>query len=210
MGDRKAARRGRVEDHCCIDISALREKGQFERGASGVWSWSMGTRVVGAATVMAGTDFIKVRGFVASGSTVEPMQCVLQIARVPARFANRPCGRGRGAVSTFLLCPRCWSRRRKLYVVDGQCRRRACHRLGFAVETKSLANRTLQKAAKARRKLAATPGPACPVLQRSVPSIARRGGRGAGRRKYERLIREIADADRAALSCIMAAADRIA
>ena len=45
--------------------------------------------------------------------------------------------------------------------------------------------------------------------QRFVPAVARRGGRGAGRRKYGRLVGQIAEADRAALSRMMAAADRL-
>jgi hypothetical protein len=113
-------------------------------------------------------------------------------------------------MSTFLLCPGCCSRRRKLYIVAARCRCRGCHNLGFAVETKGVAGRSLLKAAKARAKLGAALGPACPVPQRFVPPLARRGGRGAGRGKYERLIRHIAQADRAALSGIMAAADRLA
>jgi hypothetical protein len=134
----------------------------------------------------------------------------VQIARVPARFANRPCGRGQGAASTFLLCPGCQSRRRKLYIVGPKCRCRDCHRLGFAVEAKGTVGRSLQKAAKARAKLGAAPGVICPVPQRFVPLVPRRGGRGAGRRKYDRLVCQIAEADRSALSGIMAAADRLA
>ena len=68
----------------------------------------------------------------------------------------------------------------------------------------------------------ATPAWACRVLTagrvsargarsvppRFVPSVPRRGGRGAESRKYDRLVCQIAEADRAALSGIMAAADR--
>lgn len=212
MRDPKAPsfRRGLVEDHRCIDLGVLYKAGKLALGACSVWSWSRSTRIVGAAALATKTDSIDVIGYVTSRGSIEPVQCVLQVDRVPARFGTRPCGRGRGAVSTFLVCPGCRSRRRKLYIVDAQCRCRDCHRLGFAVETKGLANRSLHKAAKARRKLAAAPGPGCPVPQRFVPSVARRGGRGVGRRKYERLVRQIAEADRAALSGIMSAADRLA
>src|SRR5262249_14975000 len=110
-------RRGRVEDHCCIDVSVLRKAGKLEAGAGGVWSWSRGAAMVGAVALVAKADAIEVCGYVAGGTGVEPVQEALQIVRVPARFANRPCGRGRGAVSTFLLCPGCQSRRRKLYIV---------------------------------------------------------------------------------------------
>jgi hypothetical protein len=69
---------------------------------------------------------------------------------------------------------------------------------------------SLHKAAKARAKLGAAPGLGCPVPQRFVPSELKRGGRGAGRRKYNRLVGQIGEADRAALSGLMAAADRLA
>ena len=161
-------------------------------------------------TVTPVRDLIEVRGWTLAQTGIEQVQEVLQIARVPARFANRPCGRGRGATSTFLVCPSCQSRRRKLYIVDARCRCRGCHRLGFAVETKSAIGRSLHRAAKARAKLGAERGITCPVPQRFVPSVARRGGRGAGRRKHERLVRQIAEADSTALSGMMAAADRLA
>jgi hypothetical protein len=154
--------------------------------------------------VAVNADAIDIDGYVATGTGIVPVQEVIQIARVP------PCGRGRGAVSTFLLCPGCGSRGRKLYIVAARCRCRGCYRLGFALETKSADDRAFHKAAKARAKLGAAPGPACRVPQRYVPSVPRRGGRGAGRRKYDRLVCQIAEADRAALSGIMAAADRLA
>jgi hypothetical protein len=204
------SRRGRVEDHCCIDASVLRKTGKLEPGASGVWSWSRGTSIVGVVNLAVDADAIDIDGYVVTGTGIVPVRQVIQIARVPARFANRPCGRGNGAISTFLLCPGCGSRRRKLYIVAARCRCRGCHRLGFAVETKSTADRAFHKAAKARAKLGAAPGPACRVPQRYVSLVPRRGGRGAGRRKYDRLVCKIAEADRAALSGIMAAADRLA
>ena len=212
MGDPEAppARRGRVEDQCCIDVSALYNARKLGPGSCCTWSWSRGTSIVGAVNLAVNADAIDIDGYVATGTGIVPVQEVIQIARLPARFANRPCRRGRGAVSTFLLCPGCGSRRRKLYIVAARCRCRGCHRLGFALETKSAADRAFQKAAKARAKLGAAPGPACRVPQRYVPSVPRRGGRGAGRRKYDRLVCQIAEADRAALSRIMAAADRLA
>jgi hypothetical protein len=203
-------RRGRVEDHCCINASALYRTGKLAAGSSCVWSWSRGTGIVGAVFVVAKVECIEICGYVASSSGVDPVEDVLQIVRIPARFANRPCGRGRGAVSTLLLCPGCQSRRRKLYIVNAQCRCRDCHRLGFAVETKGPFGRSLHKAARARAKLGAERGIGCPVPQRYVPSVARRGGRGAGRRKYERLVGQIAEADRAAWSEMMTAADQLA
>jgi len=145
---------------------------------------------VGAVCLVAGADAIEISGYVSTGTGIEPVQEVMQIIRVPARFANRPCGRGRGAESIFLLCPGCQSRRRKLYIVGPQCWCRACHRLGFAVEAKGGVGRSLHKAAKTRAKLGAVRGIGCPVPQRFVPSVFRRGGRGAGRRKYERLVHQ--------------------
>jgi hypothetical protein len=213
VGDLEApttARRRLVEDQCCIDVSLLYNAGKLGPGTISVWSWSRGSGIVGAVCLVAEADAIEICGYVSTGTGIEPVQEVMQITRVPARFANRPCGRGRGAASTFLLCPGCQSRRRKLYIVGPQCRCRDCHRLGFAVEVKGSAGRSLHKAAKARAKLGAAPGFACPVPQRFIPSVARRGGRGAGREKYERLVRQIAEADRAALSGMMAAADRLA
>jgi hypothetical protein len=135
MGDREPlkARRGRVEDHCCIDAGVLRNTGKLALGASAVWSWSKGTGIIGTVHLVAKANSIDICGYVATGTGVELVQDVLQIIRVPARFADRPCGRGRGAVSTFLLCPGCQSRRRKLYFVGSECRCRDCHRLGFAV-----------------------------------------------------------------------------
>lgn len=203
-------RRGVVEDHCCIDVSVLYKAKKLGPGTCSVWSWSRGVGIVGAVHVAAQTDAIEICGYVSTGTVIEQVQEVVQIARVPARFANRPCGRGQGAASTFLLCPGCQSRRRKLYIVGPKCRCRDCHRLGFAVEAKGTVGRSLQKAAKARAKLGAAPGVICPVPQRFVPLVPRRGGRGAGRRKYDRLVCQIAEADRSALSGIMAAADRLA
>ena len=212
MGDLEAptaTRRRLVEDQCCIDVGVLYKAGKLVPGTCSVWSWSRGSGVVGAVCLVAEVDAIEICGYVSAGTEVEPVQGVMQIVRVPARFANRPCGRGRGATSTFLVCPGCLSRRRKLSIVGRQCRCRDCHRLGFAVEVKGHAARSLHKAAKARAKLGAAPGFACPVPQRFVPSVGKRGGRGAGRKKYDRLVRQIAGADRAALSGMMAAADRL-
>ena len=64
------------------------------------------------------------------------------------------------------------------------------------LKTKGAAFRSLHKAARARAKLGGAPETGCPVSQRFVPSVARRGGRGAGRRKNGRLVRQIAEADR--------------
>jgi hypothetical protein len=212
VGDLEAppARRRRVEDQCCIDVSMLQKAGKLGPGTSSVCSWSRGTGIVGAVCLIAEADAIEICGYISTGTGVEPVQEVMRITRVPARFANRPCGRGRGATSIFLLCPGCQSRRRKLYIVGPQCRCRDCHRLGFAVETKSAVGRSLHRAAKARAKLGTAPGIGCPVPERFVPFVAKRGGRGAGRRKYGRLVRQIAEADRVALSAIMSAADRLA
>ena len=196
MGDLEApttARRRLVEDQCCIDVGVLYKAGKLGPGTCSVWSWSRGSGVVGAVCLVAEADTIEISGYVSTGTGIEPVQEVMQITRVPARFADRPCGRGRGAISTFLVCPGCQSRRRKLYIVGRQCRCRDCHRLGFAVEAKGPAGRSLHKAARARAKLGAAPGFACPVPQRFVPSVAKRGGRGAGRRKYDRLVRQIAE-----------------
>jgi hypothetical protein len=203
-------RRGHVEDYCCIDASALYKAGRLVPGTCTGWSWSRGSSIVGAVHVLAQAGAIEIQGYVATKTCTEPVHEVIQLARVPARFANRPCGRGRGAVSNFLICHGCQSRRRKLYIVGGQCRCRDCHRLGFAVESKGSTFRSLHKAAKARAKLGAAPGPACPVPERFVPSVARRGDRGAGRSRYVRLVQQIAQADQAALSGIMTAADRLA
>ena len=203
-------RRRKVEDQRCIDASELYKAGKLIPGTCCVWSWSKGTDIVGAVNVVAAANSIEICGYVATGTAIAPVHDVLQIARVPARFANRPCGRGRGAVSTFLLCPGCQSHRRKLYIVGAQCRCRDCHRLSFAAEAKGPVGRGLQRAAKARAKLGAGPGFASAVPPRSVPAVARRGGRGAGRKRYGRLVRQIADADRAALSAMMGAADRLA
>jgi hypothetical protein len=204
------ARRRLVEDQCCIDVGLLNKAGKLGPGTCSVISWSNRTGVVGALRLGAKTDAIEIYGYVTTGSRIESVQEVVNIIRVAARFANRSCGRGRGATSTFLLCPACQSRRRKLYFVGSQCRCRACHRLSFAVETKGSTGRRLHKASKARGKLGAAPGIACPVPQRLVPSVARRGGRGAGRSKYEKLVREIGEADRAALSGMMASGCRLA
>lgn len=167
-------RRGRVEDHCCIDVSLLHKGDKLVPGTCCVWGWSRSGSPIGVVHLVAGIDSIEIIcGYVVTKSGTEPAQEVLQINRVPARFANRPCERGRGAQSTFLLCPRCRSRRRKLYIVGAQCRRRDCHRLGFAVETKGPAGRCLQKAAKARARLAAAPGIVCPVPICPVDRTAR-------------------------------------
>ena len=213
MGELEApakVRRRLVEDQCCIDVGVLYKAGKLLPGTCSVWSWSRGSGIVGAVCLVAEADAIEICGYVSTGTGVEPVQEVMRITRVPARFAHRQCGRGRGAASTFLLCPGCQSRRRKLYIVGRQCRCRDCHSLGFAVEAKGPTGRSLHKAAKARAKLGAAPGFACPVPQRFVPSVAKRGGRGAGRRKYDRLVRQIAEADRAALSGMIAAADGLA
>ena len=212
MGDLETpkVRRGRVEDQCCIDVSMLHKARKLGPGTSSVCSWARGSSIVGAVNLLAKANSIEIWGYVSTGIRVGPVQGVVQIARVPARFANRPCGRGQGATSTFLVCPGCQSRRRKLYVVGPQCRCRDCHRLGFAVETKSAIGRSLHRAAKARAKLGKALGIGCPVPERFVPLVAKRGGRGAGRRKYGRRVRQIAEADSVALSAIMSAADRLA
>src|SRR5262245_11334079 len=95
------------------------------------------------------TNSIEVTGYVSTGTSVAPVEQVLQLARVPARFANRLCGLGRGPVSTFLRCPNCQSRRRNLYIIGPQYRPR------------------LPQAGLCRGD---------PVPQRFVPSVARRPG----------------------------------
>jgi hypothetical protein len=74
-------RRGRVEDHCCIDVSVLRKTGKLEPGACCLWSWARGNSIVGAVDVVAKADAIEVCGYIASGADVEPVQDVLQRSR---------------------------------------------------------------------------------------------------------------------------------
>src|SRR5260370_30884583 len=143
-------RRRLVENQCCIDVSVLHKAGKLVPGTCSIWTWSRGTGVVGAVCLVAEADAIEICGYVSTGTRIEPVQEVTRITRVPARFANRPCGRGRGATSTLLLCPGCQSRRRKLYIVGPQCRRRACHRLGFAGAVKGPAGPRLANGAHAR------------------------------------------------------------
>src|SRR5262245_32050056 len=88
-------RRGRVEDQCCIDLSALYKAGRLVPSTSCVWSWSRGGGMVGAVHVTAQADAIEIFGYIYSSTGIEQVQEVLQIRRVTARFANRACGRGR-------------------------------------------------------------------------------------------------------------------
>ena len=123
MGNPEApttVRRRLVENQCCIDVSVLHKAGKLVPGTCSIWTWSRGTGVVGAVCLVAEADAIEICGYVSTGTRIEPVQEVTRITSVPARFANRPCGRGRGATSTFLLCPGCQSRRRKLYIVGPQ------------------------------------------------------------------------------------------
>ena len=101
MGDPEAppARRGRVEDQCCIDVSALYNARKLGPGSCCTWSWSRGTSIVGAVNLAVNADAIDIDGYVATGTGIVPVQEVIQIARLPARFANRPCGR------TATQCP---------------------------------------------------------------------------------------------------------
>ena len=203
-------RRRRVEGHCCIDVSVLRKTGKLEPGACGVWSWSIGTGIVGVVDLVAKTNSIEICGYVSTSTGVEPVQEVMQITRVPARFAARPCGRGRGATSTFLICPGCGA--------DGESSTSSAPpdagagtATGWASPWKPRAPLSAPaQGCKGPSEAWRCAGRPCRVPQRYVPSVARRGGRGAGRRKYERLARQIAEADRAALSGLMAVADRLA
>ena len=95
VGDPKAPstpRRRLVEDQCCIDVGVLYRAGKLVPGTCSVWSWSRGTGIIGAVNLLAKAHAIEICGYVATGTGTEPVQDVLQIARVPARFANPPCG----------------------------------------------------------------------------------------------------------------------
>src|SRR5262245_13752994 len=140
-------------------------------------------------------DTLQLNWRTTDGATEKAISELVIIVRSPARFAQRPCGRGRGAISTYFLCPGCKTRRRKLYLISQWCRCRDCLGLGWTVEGESALDRSLRRSSRARARLDVKPGILSLVPPRSVPAVARRGGRGAGRRKYLRLVASIRRAD---------------
>ncbi len=187
--------RARVEDQCCLDVSVLHKAGRLVPGVQGVVSWTRGAVLVGAITLRAEADALFLDWHATVGGTMKEVAQVVRMARVAARFARRPCGRGRGATTIYFLCPGCGTRRRKLYIVAQRCHCQACLGLGWAVEAESAQARDHRRSAKARARIGAKPGILSPLPPRFVPDVVRRGGRGPGRKKYRRLVQRIALAD---------------
>jgi hypothetical protein len=71
--DAPRCRRGRVEDHCCIDVCVLRKTGKLEPGAFGVWCWSRGTSIVGAVNLAGDAYAIEIDGYVVADAEIVPV-----------------------------------------------------------------------------------------------------------------------------------------
>lgn len=110
--------------------------------------------------------------------------------RTPCRF---------GGDRTWFRCPGCGGRRAVLYGAAGRFRCRACHGLAYASTREGEADRHRRRSGDLRRRLGSDP--------EDVPLPPK--PRGMHRRTYGRIVREIAERERASASTFTAKAEAL-
>src|SRR5262245_34705222 len=137
MGDLAAptARRGRVEDHCCIDVSVLRKTSQLEPRACGVWSWSRGTGIIGAVSLVTKPTLSR------SPDMSPPARASRRWSRCCSWRVSQPdLPTDPAAEVAALYRPSCSALTARADAESSTSLAhnigRDCHRLGFAVETR--------------------------------------------------------------------------
>jgi len=128
--------------------------------------------------------------WLSAGEPKEARDDWLGLAFTPCRFGNsRP----------WFLCPKCSTRRAKLYVDHGEIECRRCLRLVYASQWEGPRDRAARRARKIRRRLGAPEGIILPMIRPP----------GMHRRTFEQLEHEATDAMWVCLRGYADSADRL-
>lgn len=135
-----------------LDSTALRRMGALTAGAHAWQQWTNGwgevvgsIRTVTNANCDAVTLIYSIRR---QGGTWQPMQEDIGLEATPCRY---------GGERFWLTCPRCQSRRRVLYGMEGRFQCRACHELAYTSTRLDAMERSAQRIGRLHRRLRAYP-----------------------------------------------------
>jgi hypothetical protein len=187
-----------VEASRSIDVNRLHRKGCLRTGWWGGWQWTRDSEKVACINLRALADRLHLTYRVRIGSgDWEDVAETVRIVRVACRF---------GGARTYFICPgvvnviACGRRVGKLHRPGRYFLCRHCYRLAYASQSEGAWDRTLRRANKIRQRLGGDPGMAAPFPPKP---------NGMWRRTYERLRKEVFDAEMLADEAIAIRAERL-
>jgi hypothetical protein len=125
-----------------LSVRGLQRSGVLAKPWTGQWAWQALNSGNAQPTIGMRTSADAVYLFyVSHGRSVEQ---VLMLSQVPNTF---------GGDRTFFTCPRCRSRRREVYLLDGLFLCRVCHALPYQSQSEGLIDRTWRAEQKIELKL---------------------------------------------------------
>lgn len=142
VGAGRPGREVKVQDCLRISVSSLKKHGVLGTSWAGQWAWPSNRdgKAQSIVEMTITTDAVHLF-FTSHGKSVRQ---VLVLAHVPNAY---------GGVRTYLACPKCRSRRRDVYFLDGLFLCRVCHGLPYCSQSEGLIDRTLRAERKLELKL---------------------------------------------------------
>lgn len=141
-GAGRPGREVKIEDCLRLSVRGLQHSGVLTKPWTGQWAWKAlnsgnAQSIIGMRT---SADAVYLF-YVSHGRSVEQ---VLMLSQVPNTF---------GGYRSFFTCPRCRSRRREVYFLDGLFLCRVCHALPYQSQSEGLIDRTWRAEQKIELKL---------------------------------------------------------
>lgn len=142
VGAGRPGREVKLEDCLRLSVSGLKSHGVLGSTWVGQWAWPASRPGKAQSVVkMASTAHSVHLSFDSHGRSVRQ---ALMLAQVPNNF---------GGYRTYLTCPRCSSRRREVYFLDGLFLCRVCHELPYSSQSEGVIDRAWRAERKLEHKL---------------------------------------------------------
>lgn len=141
-GAGRAGREVKIEDCLRLSVRGLQRSGLLTKPWTGQWAWQSPTHGKTQSIIGMRTTADAVYLFFSSHG--RSVQQVLMLSQVPNTF---------GGYRTYFTCPRCSSRRREVYFLDGLFLCRACHALPYQSQSEGRIDRARRAEQKIELKL---------------------------------------------------------
>lgn len=125
-----------IQDYPALDLTGLIKKGFLKNGGRGESSCKARERVLWSFGWHCMDSIIKVRYTQSSGDFKRNFEHDISLVRQSAHY---------GGERLYLACPKCQSKRKQIYFVDGVAACRSCHVLHYKSQSESSKERKYRK-----------------------------------------------------------------